>query len=192
MFKNMNDVRIIGGKWRGKKLPIPEVRPTPDRVRVTLFNWLNPHLHGANCLDLFAGTGVLGIEALSRGASSLTMVDENKKVIANLQKQLIALKALNSVTLYQAKVPEGLKLPDKPFDIVFIDPPYESDLLFLSVHTLENKHFLADSSYIYLETNRVIQQSELPVNWTLLKAEKAGQVGYHLVKREKLNETFKT
>src|SRR4029078_7683370 len=106
-------VRIIAGIWRGRRLQVPNIkglRPTPDRVRETLFNWLSPYIQGARCLDLFAGTGALGFEALSRGASMVEMVEESPVVVKTLQAQINLLKA-NHATLYQATVPQGLRLP---------------------------------------------------------------------------------
>src|SRR3990167_10879071 len=91
-------VRIIAGQWRGRRLSVPDnkdLRPTPDRVRETLFNWLAPHIQGAHCLDMFAGSGVLGFEAISRGAASVTLVDQSLDVVATLQKQALALQAEN-------------------------------------------------------------------------------------------------
>src|SRR5689334_13621175 len=119
------NIRIIGGTWRGRKLLVPDVphlRPTPDRVRETLFNWLAPVLPGAHCLDAFAGSGALGFEALSRGAAQVVMVDESPVVIKHLQAQAVILKTTQA-EIYRANVPQQLKKPAKPFDIVFLDPP---------------------------------------------------------------------
>lgn len=184
-------VRIIGGKWRGKQLAVPSLpglRPTPDRVRETVFNWLQSHVAEANCLDLFTGTGAFGLEALSRGASSVTMVDSSEHVVRALSQHVASLKAHDCVMLYKANLPEGLRAPTKPFDIVFIDPPYDSDLLFSTCRALEKSGFLADSSLIYLEARDSITDNQLPDNWTIIKAKKAGVVMYHLVKREKRHE----
>lgn len=180
-------VRIIGGKWRGKKLAVPSLpglRPTPDRVRETVFNWLQPHIAGADCLDLFAGSGAFGLEALSRGASSVTMVDSSDQVIALLKQHVRTLQAESAAILYRALLPEGLLPPKKPYAIVFIDPPYDADLLFPVCKVLENSGFLADSSFIYLEARTAITEGQLPPNWSIIKAKKAGTVMYHLVKRK--------
>lgn len=183
-------VRIIAGKWRGRRLQIPnkaEVRPTPDRVRETLFNWLAPHIVHAHCLDAFAGTGALGFEALSRGASSVEMIDQSPHIIAMLKSQVEKLAAGELVTLYQARFPEEIHSCKKPFDIVFLDPPYHADLLLSSCYFLEEKGYLAQSAYIYLEAKELIQEIDLPRNWELIKAQKAGQVAYHLAHRKKSN-----
>lgn len=179
-------VRIIAGKWRGRKLKVPEVkdlRPTPDRVRETLFNWLAPHIVGARCLDLFAGSGALGFEALSRGASYVEMVDQSSQVIKLLQEELGAFGADNAL-IYAATVPQKLRAPKQPFDVVFLDPPYQQNLLLPCCQYLEEHEFLANSALIYLEAKEVIKDNDLPSNWRLIKNQKAGQVYYHLALRE--------
>ena len=186
-------VRIIGGKWRSRRLTIPSVaslRPTPDRVRETLFNWLMPIIPGAYCLDLFAGSGVLGIEALSRGAAYVVLVDQSLHVVQLLKEELKALEADN-VLVYQADAFLQLRLlanthilKHRPFDIVFLDPPYAENLLLPSCYELEEHGLLAQSAHIYLEAQRVIKDNELPPHWQLVKCQKAGQVVYHLVHRE--------
>jgi 16S rRNA (guanine966-N2)-methyltransferase len=180
-------IRIIGGEWRGRKLKVPDVadlRPTPDRVRETLFNWLAPVIAGANCLDLFAGSGALGFEALSRGAAQVVMVDFSAEVVSLLQQEKEMLKA-EHIEIYCAKVPEQLKLPAKPFDIVFLDPPYQQNSLLSCCFYLEEKAFLADNAYIYLEAKNVLSETDLPANWQIIKSKVAGQVAYHLAQRKK-------
>lgn len=180
-------VRIIGGKWRGRRLTVPDVkdlRPTPDRVRETLFNWLAPTIHGANCLDLFAGTGVLGFEALSRGATHVTMVDQSAVAVNNLLAEVKAFSADNA-TVYKANVPQQLKTVDRRFDIVFLDPPYREGLLLPCCHYLEEQQYLADHAYIYIEAQQEVVASELPEGWKIIKSGKAGQVYYHLAYRDK-------
>lgn len=180
------EVRIIAGSWRGRKLKVKDVkdlRPTPDRVRETLFNWLAPILPGAYCLDLFAGSGVLGFEALSRGAAFAILVDQSKEVIALLREEAERFK-VDNIEIYQAKVPEELRLSHGPFDVVFLDPPYQSDLLIKTSEFLETQGYLAKEAYIYLEADHAIKDNELPENWRLVKSQKAGQVFYHLAKRE--------
>jgi len=180
-------VRIIAGTWRGRRIKVPDIkdlRPTPDRVRETLFNWLSSTIQGSRCLDLFAGSGVLGFEALSRGASYVEMVDQSAEVIKLLQEELALFKADNA-NIYQAKVPEQLRPVVKPFDIIFLDPPYQANLLLPSCRYLEENGYLADSAYIYLEAREDIKDNDLPANWRFLKSKKAGQVHYHLAIREK-------
>jgi 16S rRNA (guanine966-N2)-methyltransferase len=178
-------VRIIGGKWRGRKLKVPValgLRPTPDRVRETLFNWLAPVIAGAYCLDAFAGSGILGFEALSRGAAYTVMTDQSAVVVRLLQQEAKILK-VQAVEIYCALLPQQLKKSKKLFDIVFLDPPYQDNLLLLSCWYLEEHGFLAKEAYIYLEAKDPLKQSDLPPHWRLLKSKKAGQVAYHLAQR---------
>jgi len=180
-------VRIIGGEWRGRKLKVPDIadlRPTPDRVRETLFNWLAPVIQGASCLDLFTGSGVLGFEALSRGAAHVVMVDHSTAVIDLLQQEAIMLKT-SCADIYCAKIPGGLKTTARPFDIVFLDPPYRQNILLPCCFYLEENAFLAENAYIYLEAKEGLTESDLPINWKIIKNKIAGQVAYHLVKRIK-------
>jgi 16S rRNA (guanine966-N2)-methyltransferase len=180
-------VRIIGGEWRGRRLKVPDIkdlRPTPDRVRETLFNWLSPFIAGSHCLDLFTGSGVLGFEALSRGANYVEMVDQSAEVITLLNKEVSEFKTEN-VSIYRATVPNGLHPAKKPFDIVFLDPPYEANLLLPCCQYLEENNYLSDSAHIYLEARTNIKDNDLPRNWRFVKSKKAGQVHYHLAYREK-------
>jgi 16S rRNA (guanine966-N2)-methyltransferase len=180
-------IRIISGMWRGRKLTVPHftgLRPTPDRVRETVFNWLQPLISGAYCLDMFAGSGALGFEALSRGAAYVSMVDQAAKVVELLRQELANLGAKNA-EIYVATAPRQLKRPEHPFDIVFMDPPFAENLLIKSCAYLEENAFLAETAYIYLEANKPISQNELPSNWEILKSKKAGQVAYHLVLRKR-------
>ncbi len=175
-------MRIIGGMWRGRKLTVPHVpglRPTPDRVRETLFNWLMSVTHGAYCLDPFAGSGALGFEALSRGAAKVVMVDQSSHVVQSLQKECERFKT-TQVEIYCATVPQALKQPLRPFDIVFLDPPYQENLLLPTCFFLQSQSFLADQAYIYLEAKDPIVETDLPKGWKIIKAKKAGQVVYHL------------
>lgn len=185
-MKKQGLVRIIAGKWRGRRLQVPviqDLRPTPDRVRETLFNWLAPILPGAYCLDLFAGSGALGFEALSRGAAYVEMIDQSAAAVSLLQQQLTAFDAPNA-HVYRAQVPAQLKPAQHPFDIVFLDPPYQANLLIPCCIYLESNNYLADFAYIYLEASHVISDNDLPENWRIIKSQRAGQVAYHLVKRE--------
>jgi 16S rRNA (guanine966-N2)-methyltransferase len=179
-------VRIIGGKWRGRKLTIPalaEVRPTPDRVRETLFNWLTSYIVDAVCLDLFAGSGALGFEALSRGAASVVFIDQASAATKMLADELTRFGATNA-QVYQAKIPQQLPSFTQPFDLVFLDPPYQADLLYPICQLLEAKNLLSATALIYLESDKPLEANLLPPNWEILKDKKAGQVGYYLVKRK--------
>lgn len=178
-------VRIIAGKWRGRRLSVPDVkdlRPTPDRVRETLFNWLSPYIAGSHCLDLFAGSGALGCEALSRGAGSVVMVDQSRQVVNLLKEELITFGADNA-NVYCAIIPEQLQTADQPFDIVFLDPPYQAGLLLSCCKYLEAHQCLAREAYIYLEAQTRVEENDLPKGWRLLKSSKAGAVFYHLAYR---------
>jgi 16S rRNA (guanine966-N2)-methyltransferase len=177
-------VRIIAGQWRGRRLKVPDIkdlRPTPDRVRETLFNWLAPTLLGARCLDLFAGTGVLGFEALSRGAGSVVLVDQSPEVVAALQEAKTLLNA-DTADIYRARIPEGLRKPEQSFDIVFLDPPYNADLLLPTCRYLADQHFLASGALIYLEAREVIKDNDLPDDWQIIKSQRAGEVAFHLAR----------
>lgn len=187
MAMKQGSVRIIAGEWRGRRLQVPDVkdlRPTPDRVRETLFNWLAPYIQGARCLDLFAGSGVLGFEALSRGAAQVVAVDADRKVVELIHAQLATFKTDKGI-VYVAAIPEQLKPVDAPFDIIFLDPPYQSGLLLPTCFYLEANGYLAEDALIYLEASSPINENELPSNWHIIKTKQAGQVAYHLVKREK-------
>jgi 16S rRNA (guanine966-N2)-methyltransferase len=179
-------VRIIAGQWRGRRLKVPDVqglRPTPDRVRETIFNWLAPIIPGARCLDVFAGSGVLGFEALSRGAGYVEMVDQSALVVELLQSELSLFAASNAI-VYKANAPQQLRPPTQPFDLVFLDPPYQANVLLPCCHYLEENGYLSHSAHIYLEARQDIKDNDLPRNWRFLKSKQAGQVHYHLAVRE--------
>ena len=178
-----NQVRIIAGCWRGRKLsfaPVAGVRPTPDRVRETLFNWLSPVIRGARCLDLYAGSGALGIEAASRGASSVVLVDSDPQVVTRLREQLDLLDA-SWVEVVQSSVEGWLSGTAEPFDIVFLDPPFRKNMLPACIHALESGGWLAADAYVYIEAESKLEP-ELPENWELTRSKRAGQVGYHLAR----------
>ncbi len=183
---NHNSVRIIGGTWRGRKLRVldqPDLRPTPDRVRETLFNWLAPYIAGSRCLDLFAGSGALGFEALSRGASYVEMIDQSPAVIALLKSELQTFGTTHA-GIHCKTIPHDLTSPKLPFDIIFIDPPYQANSQSTVIRYLETHAFLASPAYIYIEAATPLAQSLLPANWCIIKAKRAGHVAYHLIRRE--------
>lgn len=184
--KKTNQLRIIGGQWRGRKITCPDIpglRPTPDRVRETLFNWLAPVIVGARCLDLFCGSGALGLEALSRGASHVVMVDESPKVIDQLRKQ-IQIFATDKATLLCAQVPEVNLTTMQPFDIIFLDPPFHKGLINKCSAWLENQDLLASNALIYIETEAELAPPPIPNNWQIIKSKSAGQVRYYLAQRD--------
>jgi len=181
-----NQVRIIAGIWRGRRLsfaPVAGLRPTPNRVRETLFNWLAPAIHGARCLDLYAGSGALGMEAASRGAAEVMLVDNDPHVVAALGRQRESLGA-HQVRVIQAEVLQWLGGPSSHFDIVFLDPPFRRKLLPPCIQQLESRGWLADQARVYIEAEKGLVP-ELPENWELLRSKMAGQVGYHLARRSR-------
>ena len=175
-------VRIISGQWRRRQLRVPDVdglRPTPDRVRETLFNWLRDAVEGARCLDLYAGSGALGFEAASRGASKVLLVEKNQAAVVSLREQASELGA-EQIEVVHADVPRWLQGAASPFDIVFLDPPFGSTDLGELCGRLERDAWLAPGALVYLES-RVSQATiELPNRWQILRRQKAGQVMYHL------------
>ena len=180
-----NQLRIIAGRWRGRKLsfaPLPGLRPTPDRVRETLFNWLAPVVNGSHCLDLYAGSGALGLEAASRGADRVVMVDHSAEVVQVLHEQVDILHA-EGIQIIQADVQTWLRGASQAFDIVFLDPPFHHDLVPGALALLESNGWLAPDACIYIEAERSLQP-ELPEGWTLYRSKQAGQVGYHLARRQ--------
>jgi len=187
MAGNQNRLRIIGGRWRGRKLSFPDIeglRPTPDRVRETVFNWLQPVIQGARCLDLYCGSGAFGFEAGSRGAAEVVMVDSNRDVTATLQEHSGLLKA-QGMQIVQRDILAFLQTTESsPFDIVFLDPPYSKNLLFPCCEQLETSGWLKQGATIYLEAEHEIDQACLPSGWILAKSKRAGQVNYHLARRE--------
>lgn len=184
----MRQVRIIGGKWRRRWLSIPragEVRPTPDRVRETLFNWLSEKIEGARCLDLFAGTGVLGFEALSRGATQVTFVDKHPRVIRALYEVAQELQTSECCEIILSDAVAWLhqkKAQEVPYSVIFLDPPFQSELLKQSLAVLRHSPLVTGATWLYLEAPRFLQEAELPPDWELLKQKQAGEVAYHLVR----------
>lgn len=181
-----NQLRIIGGIWRGRKLSFPDVdglRPTGDRIRETLFNWLAPDIQGARCLDLFAGSGALGLEALSRGAQSSLLLEKHAAAAQQLKSNLQLLQADNG-RVEQVDSLHWLKQqhPAYPFDIIFIDPPFALDLWAPIAAALEAKAWLSDEALVYLEAPRDAQL-QLPANWQLHRDKQAGQVSFRLYHR---------
>jgi 16S rRNA (guanine966-N2)-methyltransferase len=178
-------LRIIGGRHRGRKLQFPDgidIRPTPDRVRETLFNWLQQRIVNARVLDLFAGSGALGLEALSRGAAHVTFVEKDRRAalaieaVAREWQESAASVVCADSTSWLAR-PRSSELP---FDIVFLDPPYESDLLAVTTTALATNGRMAPGARVYLERRSRDQMPALPLGWEELRAGRAGEVGYHL------------
>ena len=177
-------LRVIGGQWRGRKLQFPDrpgLRPTGDRIRETLFNWLGPHLHNANCLDLFAGSGALGIEALSRGAAHCDFVDADREAITSVDHHLNTLNATECSTVSCDIAAHYLRQTHDTWDIVFVDPPFDARLGESTLTLLANTDRLAEASRVYFETSRS-QPEPVPEGlYDILREKTTGDVCYRLL-----------
>jgi len=177
-----NQVRIIAGEWRGRKLTFPDIsglRPTGDRMRETLFNWLAPHVHQSRVLDLFAGSGALGMEALSRGANNCIFVESNQNATKTLAENLSALRCKNAQVVHQNAFDAINTLLPQSIDILFIDPPFDSHLHNSILDKICNSQILALSALVYVEAP-VNETIEVPSNWPLLNKKISGQVSFFL------------
>ena len=177
------ELRIIGGDWRSRKLRFPDaggVRPSPARTRETLFNWLNFHLAGSDCLDLFAGSGALGLEALSRGAAKATLVDHTPALATALRDNLRLLKSENGEVVCQ-DVEGYLRSPNRPpFDIIFMDPPFRQGWLARLLPLIANGPWVKPGSWVYVEHESELTGLSVPEGWQLHRQKTAGQVTYNL------------
>lgn len=179
-------IRIIAGLWRGRKLPVlthDGLRPTTDRVRETLFNWLMPVINGARCLDAFAGSGALGFEALSRHAGAVTFIELNRAVATQITANA-RLLACDLATVVNQSAPQFLAQPGTPFDVVFLDPPFRKGLLQETVDLLEKNGWLSPNAMIYAEAEAESDPLVVPVNWLCHREKVAGQVAYRLYLRQ--------
>jgi len=183
MGAKSNQVRIIAGQWRGRKIGFPDIdglRPTSDRMRETLFNWLAPVLPGACCLDLFAGSGALGFEAASRGAARVVMNERNPRVVRALQDSKARLAA-DQVDVLGDDARSCLAKCVGSFDVVFLDPPFSQPrLLAEAADLLACSKLLKDGAYIYVEAPSGADLSDLPSGWQLYRRKQAGAVSYRL------------
>ncbi len=178
-----NQVRIIGGRHRGRKLRFPDLpglRPSGDRSRETLFNWLQPWIEGARCLDLFAGSGALGFEAASRGAARVVLVEKAAKAVRQLQENADSLGDV-PVEVVQADAPAWLESAPGPFDLVFLDPPFAADLLPKVLETLLRPGLLGAGARIYLETDAGKGLPNLPAGFAWDRRKRMGQVEFGLL-----------
>ena len=179
-------IRIISGLWRGRKLPVHDaegLRPTTDRVKETVFNWLAQDVPQAKCLDLFAGSGSLGFEAASRQAELVTLIELNPAAFKQLEQNIVALKATN----IEAKKTDALlflQQPGTPYHVVFIDPPFRKGLLNDAITLLEQNGWLAENAIIYIETEKELVIEGLPQTWHLHREKSAGQVSFRLYQRQ--------
>lgn len=175
-----NRVRIIAGQWRGRQIALvdaPGLRPTGDRIRETLFNWLQADIPGARCLDLFAGSGILGLEAASRGAAAVELVDSNPLVCRQLRESIALLRA-DCVTLVERGALEYLAGEPRAFDVVFLDPPFGDGMLPSLAQALHSSGWLAAGAKIYVEQGSESNRDPLP--WHLLKEKVQGNVRFAL------------
>lgn len=176
-------LRIVAGNWRSRLLDIADVeglRPTSERIRETLFNWLTPQIPGARCLDLYAGTGALGLEALSRGAASVVFVEQSPLAEKQLASNVSLLDASGATVLRQNALDYLAGGRAERFDIVFLDPPFAADLLEETCRLIDQKQLLAEGAVVYLEQDRSKSKPELPGSWQVLKDKTAGNVRYML------------
>ena len=183
--KRNRGVRIIGGVWRGRRLPVPELeglRPTGDRVRETLFNWLQASLKDAIVADLFAGSGALGIEAASRGAGSVTLIEQSHIAGESIRNSLETLDA-HQVTLVMADALSWLADNETKLDVVFIDPPFGSGLEDKTLQALNSGDCMKPGGLAYIETNRDSSPLMMAPDWSILKEKTIGEVNMKLMKR---------
>ncbi len=177
-------LRIIGGRWRGQRLAVGQargLRPTADRTRETLFNWLQADIGDARVLDLFAGTGALGLEALSRGAASAVFVERSAVIARTLQEQLRRLGAEQQARVLTLSAERYLRGPAQPFDVVFLDPPFADDCLPVILPLLAKSGWLAASANVYVETARQSASVKWPSGWLVRREKQAGAVWYGLL-----------
>lgn len=177
-------IRIIGGRYRGKKLSFPALnglRPTPDRVRETVFNWLMHDIYNARCLDAFAGSGALGFEAFSRGAAKVVMIEQSGQAFKNLVHLNQSFPSTNA-TIIQADACDYIKQAKDQFDIIFLDPPFNKNILPQCIQLLEQSSLLVDNGLLYIESEKEILLN--PARWNKRKYKQSGQVAYGLYQKK--------
>lgn len=178
-------LRIVAGNWRSRLLDIAEVpglRPTSERIRETLFNWLAPRIKGARCLDLFAGTGALGLEALSRGAASAVFVEKSRRAADTLERNIDIVGATAATKVCRMDAFDYLtRAADGPFDVVFLDPPFAADMREDLCRLLDQGELLAAGAHVYIEEDRAAPEASVPPGWQTVKTKNAGNVRYSLL-----------
>lgn len=182
-----NRVRIIGGEHRGRLVSFPDgegLRPTADRIRETVFNWLQPVIVGARCLDLFAGSGALGFEAASRGASRVVMIEKASKTARCLRDNVALLGLSDHVEVVQSDALRWLEGEATSFDILFVDPPFADGLVPQIMALLARGGWVAAGGYVYVEQDLRQALPALPQGWELVRDKRSGQVAYRLIKVE--------
>ena len=181
-------VKIIAGKLRGRRLrvlPKEKLRPSSNRTRETLFNWLNPHIRGAQCLDLFSGSGAIGFESVSRGAGWVTMIDDDIEVVEDLRAKSVELRIDNCEIVKKEAIAWLAKEQKKKYDIVYLDPPFGSDLLERALSELA-RGWLSDNGLVYVEVET--DKTELMQNWKILKTATTKKTRYSLLTKDKVLE----
>lgn len=184
-MSEQSSIRIIGGKWRSRKVSFEtkeDLRPTPDRVRETLFNWLTPHILEAVCLDLYAGSGVLGLEALSRGAKQVYALEADSSNVMQIDANAQKLQTKDIIAINK-NVLEWLRGKPIMADIVFVDPPYKLNLLPQTFNLLEQNGWVQTGSFIYFEQDHIFDLQQLPATWSIWRESKAGNVHYYLARK---------
>ncbi|VAX01558.1 16S rRNA (guanine(966)-N(2))-methyltransferase [hydrothermal vent metagenome] len=188
-----SQVRIIAGRWRARKISFAthlSIRPTPDRVRETVFNWLAPYVINSRCLDLFAGSGVLGFEALSRGASEMVFVDSEKTIITQLraQHQILNIDAESTISRVEYLHTDAnayLSTQQNAYDVIFLDPPYQKNKIPVIIEQLIKNALLNNNGIIYIEMAKDEIFPELPNDWKLIKHKIMSQVACYLIQVSK-------
>lgn len=177
-------IRIIGGQWRGRKLPVLNaegLRPTTDRNKETLFNWLMPYVNGARCLDVFAGSGGLGLEALSRYAAHCDFIELDNQAASQLESNLSLLK-VSSANVHKGNALNILKgLNGSPYDVVFVDPPFGKDLVAPALISLAENNLVQSGSVVYLEHESTLTTPTLPTHWQVIKEKHTSALRYMLI-----------
>ena len=182
---NKNSLRIIAGTWRSRRLQFndsPKIRPTPDRVRETLFNWLAEHVDQAKCLDLFAGSGALGFESVSRGASSALLIENDEKIAAQLMQQKQCFKA-DTIEIKQQSAVSFLQTNQQQFDLVFLDPPFDSPLLEQVLPLIHEKQLLSANGLLYIESSSMQEAMHSLETLECIREKVAGEVRYALYRQ---------
>ena len=182
--KNRGKVRITSGEWKNRNLEVPDIdglRPTSERVRETLFNWLMPSIHKSVCLDLFAGSGSLGFEALSRGAKHCTFVEKSKLAFSQIKTTRTSLNAVNSEVHNCDAIDFLSSVHNHNFNLVFLDPPFSDDYLISSIESIHEYHLVSSGGYIYIEFNKNNDLSDLPDNWSVIRKKIYGNVCFILI-----------
>ena len=182
---NKGSFRIISGEYKGRKfefMPSLDLRPTPDRLRETLFNWLGQSIDGKTCLDLFAGTGSLGLESLSRGADKIIFVEKNSNHLDKIKEYIESLKAYGDISVIHDDVLTWLDETNDNFDLIFVDPPFHKDLAEKVLSKIRTNSLLANLGNIYLEVEKELDLSFLNGYWEVIKETKSGKKKYLLLK----------